>query len=163
MEKKPESTHLIRFQDCDPFGHLNNARYIDYFMSAREDHARDYYNLDVYKIAKETGKSWVVGQNQIAYFKEASLMEEVIIQSQIIHYSDKSISVECHMYDRNKTQLKALLWATFVHVNIRKAKSEAHSEDHMKLFKTLTISPEVKLFDDRVKSIRNKMLEKAVS
>mgnify|MGYP000527762273 FL=1 len=67
------------------------------------------------------------------------------------------------MYDRNKTQLKALLWATFVHVNIRKAKSEAHSEDHMKLFKTLTISPEVKLFDDRVKSIRNKMLEKAVS
>ena len=27
----------VRFQDCDPFGHLNNARYIDYFLNARQD------------------------------------------------------------------------------------------------------------------------------
>ena len=31
---------MTRFSDCDPFGHLNNARYIDYFINAREDHLR---------------------------------------------------------------------------------------------------------------------------
>jgi acyl-CoA thioester hydrolase len=30
LSKELESTAVIRFQDCDPFGHLNNARYIDY-------------------------------------------------------------------------------------------------------------------------------------
>ncbi len=27
----------IRFQDCDPFNHLNNAAYINYLINARED------------------------------------------------------------------------------------------------------------------------------
>ena len=31
------STAIIRFQDCDPYSHLNNGRYLDYFMNARED------------------------------------------------------------------------------------------------------------------------------
>ncbi len=30
-----ESKVLIRFSDCDPFNHLNNARYIDYFINAQ--------------------------------------------------------------------------------------------------------------------------------
>jgi acyl-CoA thioester hydrolase len=35
LEKVPESEALIRFPDCDPFNHLNNSRYIDYFINAR--------------------------------------------------------------------------------------------------------------------------------
>ncbi|WP_192348725.1 hypothetical protein [Algoriphagus sp. Y33] len=35
VEKIPESNSVIRFQDYDPFNHLNNARYIDYFINAR--------------------------------------------------------------------------------------------------------------------------------
>ncbi len=38
--KTPEvltSQAIIRFQDCDPYAHLNNGRYLDYFMNARED------------------------------------------------------------------------------------------------------------------------------
>ena len=30
--KTPESTRIVRFQDCDPYGHLNNAKYIDYLL-----------------------------------------------------------------------------------------------------------------------------------
>ncbi len=47
--KEPVSNVVIRFQDCDPFGHLNNARYIDYFINAREGHLVEYYNLDIYE------------------------------------------------------------------------------------------------------------------
>lgn len=162
MEKTPESKHLIRFQDCDPFGHLNNARYIDYFMCAREDHARDHYELDIHKIAKERGIGWVVGQNQIAYFKEASLMEEIVIQSNLIHYGDKNITVECRMYDKEKHHMKAILWATFVHINIRKGRSESHDANFVDLFKNVITKPEVSSFDLRVKQIRNKMIQTVV-
>ena len=31
----PETIHRVHFQDCDMLGHLNNARYLDYFLNAR--------------------------------------------------------------------------------------------------------------------------------
>ena len=31
LKKELESEAFIAFGDCDPFRHLNNARYIDYF------------------------------------------------------------------------------------------------------------------------------------
>ena len=77
-----ESSHLIRFPDCDGFNHLNNARYLDYFINAREDQVWDAYDINIYHMAKAEGKSWVVGSNQIAYLKPAMLMETVVIQSQ---------------------------------------------------------------------------------
>ena len=41
--QEPESKVAIRFQDCDPFAHLNNAKYIEYFINAREDHLIQAY------------------------------------------------------------------------------------------------------------------------
>ena len=77
MKKLPyklESNVKIRFQDCDPFNHLNNAAYINYLINAREDQILEHYKIDIYKMARTTGKSWVVGSNQIAYINPAFLM-----------------------------------------------------------------------------------------
>lgn len=35
MNKNPNSVYTVRFNDCDLFGHLNNARYIDYFFECQ--------------------------------------------------------------------------------------------------------------------------------
>ncbi len=75
LVKEPESTAEIRFQDCDPFGHLNNARYIDYFMNARTDQIAEYYGLQL--LQEGQSKSWVVTKSQIVYFVPAKLMETV--------------------------------------------------------------------------------------
>ena len=48
LPQELESTTHIRFQDCDPFGHLNNAQYLDYFMNAREDHLLANYAFDIF-------------------------------------------------------------------------------------------------------------------
>ena len=37
LPKELESEVVARFQDCDPFGHLNNARYMDYFINIPAD------------------------------------------------------------------------------------------------------------------------------
>ncbi|WP_074407621.1 MULTISPECIES: thioesterase family protein [Aquimarina] len=53
ITKTPESRAIIRFPDCDPFNHLNNSRYIDYFINAREDHLVNNHDFDVYRYAKK--------------------------------------------------------------------------------------------------------------
>lgn len=123
-----ETFYLIRFQDCDPFGHLNNSKFIDYFINAREDHLLQFYEFDAYKYTKETGNAWVVGEHQIKYFLPAILMENVIISSNILEWNSSDILLEMTMWDEKKTKLKSVIWTRFVHVNLTKMKKIEHGE-----------------------------------
>jgi acyl-CoA thioester hydrolase len=153
--KTLESRVLIRFPDCDPFNHLNNARYLDYFINAREDHLWEHYQFNVYHYAKEHGKSWVVGSNQIVYLKPAMLMETVVIQSVLLQLREKDILVEMMMWNKDKTQLKAVLWSSFVHFNLATQKSEVHTEDLMNYFRQFEQPlPMPVTFEERVLQLR---------
>ena len=52
LPKVVTSTTKIRFQDCDPFNHLNNGSYINYFINHREDQLIIHYDIDIYDMAK---------------------------------------------------------------------------------------------------------------
>lgn len=149
MEKILSSTRKIRFQDCDPFNHLNNARYIDYFMNAREDQLIEHYDLNVYEEAKKYGKSWVVRSNQINYINPAHNMEEVLIESQLIKYSNKQLSVELIMWNKDKTHIKAFAWISFVHFNIATQKAETHEQRFIELFQEVVNPVEQHSFEER--------------
>ena len=144
------STAIIRFQDCDPYAHLNNGRYLDYFMNAREDMVWKAYDFNIYDYSRETGLGWVVSQNQIAYLRPAILMEEVIMESQLTESRPKFIQVEMRMLD-TAGKLKSLLWAQFIHVDIRKAKSIAHSDELQELFDKVCLPIAEKDFNERLK------------
>jgi YbgC/YbaW family acyl-CoA thioester hydrolase len=137
VNKVWESSYLVRFPDCDPFNHLNNARYIDYFINAREDHLLTNMKFNIYQMAAEQGVSWVVSKNQIVYLKPAFLMEKVIIDSSILCLADKDLLVEMKMWNENKDKLKSVLWTTFVHVNIKTQRSHNHSSELMQMFRPL--------------------------
>lgn len=157
METLPrilESKKVIRFQDCDPFNHLNNAKYFDYMINAREDQLIKNYNLDIYETVKTLGVSWVVGTHQIAYLRPANLMETVTIDSQLFHYGSKSLNVEIRMWNEAKTELKAVLWSSFIHYNIAKGKAHEHSEDFLSLFKNVCMPIEASSFEERIKQMR---------
>ncbi len=159
LPKVLETKTKIRFQDCDPFNHLNNGSYINYFMNHREDALIKHYDLDIYKIAKTTGKSWVSSSNQIVYLKPALLMETVVFESQLIHYTDSELKVEMRMYNEDKTHLKAIIWCGFVHFNILKQKREIHSEDLMTLFKTVINPVNSKIFEERLLEIKSQIIK----
>ena len=153
----PESIALIRFPDCDPFNHLNNSRYIDYFINAREDHLWQHYEMNIYAYGRQHGKSWVVGQNQVAYLKPAMLMEQVVITSTILELTDTDITVEMQMLNKDKTQLKAVLWSKFVHFNLQTQRRETHSNELMEYFKPLVNPfPERIDFEQRVAQLKEK-------
>lgn len=153
-----ESKALIRFPDCDPFNHLNNSRYLDYFINAREDHIWQNYQFNIYQYAKEHGKSWVVGQNQIVYLRPAMLMETVIIQSTILELRERDLLVEMTMWNRDRTQLKSLLWSTFVHFNFATQKSDMHEQKLIDFFKPFENPlPQNVSFEERVSQLKNKL------
>lgn len=150
----PSSVLTIRFQDCDPFNHLNNGRYVDYFLNAREDHLLEHYGLDIYRMARESGLSWVVSTSQIAYLRPAFLMEKVLIETQLIAYGPKHVQVELRMWDERKTVLKSFCWMGFVHFDLRQNKVAAHTPEHLALFARIHAPVAEEGFDARLAALR---------
>jgi YbgC/YbaW family acyl-CoA thioester hydrolase len=113
MEKLLQSFYTVRFGDCDPFGHLNNARYIDYFLNAREDHLRDYYQMKLSDFAKR-GIGWVVSNHEIYYMRPALYNEKVSIRSSVIEAGEAHLLVEMLMQDESRQYNKAIMCFRFV-------------------------------------------------
>ena len=152
-----ESKVLIRFPDCDPFNHLNNARYIDYFINAREDHLLAYLNFNIYHFAAEYGLGWVVSKNQIAYLKPAFLMETVVIDSTLLQLGATDLLVEMKMWNERKDKLKSVMWMNLVHINIKTQKPENHSQNLLDTFAPFVNAIDENInFDERVNQLRTK-------
>lgn len=154
LPKVVESQAKIRFQDCDPFNHLNNGKYTDYFMNHREDQLLHHYDIDIYKMAKTQGKSWVSSSNQIAYLKPALLMETVTIESELIYFDNSNLKAEMRMYNEDKSQLIAIIWCGFVHFNLLKQKRDIHSEDKMQLFSAILNPVSANTFEERLMQLK---------
>src|SRR5215831_10798081 len=120
MEKMPFSFYTIRFNDCDPMGHLNNGRYIDYFLNAREDHLRDHYEIDLREWAKQ-GHGFVVSRHDIRYLRPVNYNDKVAIRTALIGWEETTLLVEMVMTD-NAGQLKAIVWTEFTRIDPRTGK-----------------------------------------
>ncbi len=156
LPKELESPALVRFQDCDPFGHLNNARYIDYFMNARSDQLREHYNFDIFGWGKEIGESWVVSKTQIAYVWPAALMEEVRIRTRLIHADQSKLVVEGVMLDEAGKHVKAVSWVEFTYINMQTGRGTKHPEDLERFLKSVEVEGiyGASDFDQRVAEIK---------
>ena len=151
--KQPVSKALIRFQDCDPFGHLNNSKYLDYMINAREDHLIQEYDLDIFRMARQEGRSWVVGHSEIVYLKPALVMEEVKIQSRLIEFTERYVKAEMVMLDNQEEQIKAVLWSKFVHYDLKTLRSRPHEEEMMSILAEIHIPLEEATLEQRAKKL----------
>jgi acyl-CoA thioester hydrolase len=123
-------------------------------INAREDQIDKYYNLDIFKLAKVKGVSWVVGTNQIAYLKPALLMEDVIIDSQLIRYTENQLHIEIKMWNHDKTELKAILWSSFVHFNLLQQKRWNHDQQLLELFQDIIEPISANSFEERISQLK---------
>lgn len=157
VNKEPQTDTIIRFQDCDPFGHLNNARYLDYFINAREDHLADEYDLDIYERQKQSQTNWVIAKTKIAYISPAYFREKISVRTRLIAHTDHSLLMEGVMTKASSPpppNLKAVTWIKFRHFNLAQGKPAKHSEELMSLFDKITIRGlDTQGFDARVKDL----------
>ena len=153
MQKELTGKARIRFQDCDPLNHLNNGRYIDYFILAREDQVRDAYGLDIHVHMRETGKGWVITSNQVAYLYPAAVNEIVTIKTRLVGFSNNELHVEMTMWDEAETRLKSIAWAKMKYIDLRAVKATDHSDELMELFGSVATPADEKFFEQRCGAI----------
>ena len=155
LKRTLESKIRIHYQDCDPFNHLNNSRYIDYMMEVRTEQLLDHYQFNTAEFALKDKIGWVAAQNQISYLHPAKWMEVVTIETKLIQFSELSLTIEALMWNEDKTQLKSVLWAKLVHFNIETQKTHQHSEKLMELFQQVH-QPLIagQNFEDRIKTLK---------
>ena len=142
IEKKPVTKVRIDFQDCDPFGHLNNTRYLNYMMKARADHLREYYKLDIYEHTKETKNSWIVSKNKIAYLQPVMFNNNVLIESQLIYNDKHRVVVQCTMFSESKSNIHSVFWAEFIYINTETGRPKKHEDDIQELLTNINIKNE---------------------
>ncbi|MAU00856.1 MAG: thioesterase [Anaerolineaceae bacterium] len=162
LPKILESTAVIRFQDCDPFGHLNNARYVDYFMNARTDQLQAHYDFNIFAVGQEIDSNWVVSKTEIAFLLPAMLMESVRIQTQLIWTTQRKLVVEGIMLDATGRQIKSVAWVEFTFVNLANGRPASHTEELMELFHAVQVSNiyENSTFDERIAQLRQVQRQK---
>lgn len=157
-KKETESRMLIRFQDCDPLRHLNNAKYFDYFFNAREDQLPKVYGVEMKDLIQAFEAFWVVYNHHIAYLRPANLGEWVRINTRLIGFDSHTLVVEYQMADDNKSHLKTLMWTTFKYVGMNTSRTKQHSEE-VKAYLNAMLYPDVphhpEYFGQRVKNVKN--------
>ena len=149
-------------------GHLNNARYLDYFLNAREDQVAQHYALNMGELAREQHAAWVVTKHYISYLKPARQGEEVLIRTQLIHFDNSNLLVEMQMRAADGLRLLALLWSEMTFVKIPAGTRLDHSDELMDLLDRVDVEGveyDPDGFDDRVKAVRQelKQLRRAAS
>ena len=156
----PETTHYIYFQDCDMLGHLNNARYLDYFLNAREDHTTTHYALNMGELAREQNAAWVITKHHLSYLKPARQGAQVRICSQLIHFDNSNLVLEMQMRSADGLRLLALLWSEMAYVSMPAGTRTDHANVMMDLLDELDVEDvnyDPDGFDDRVKEVRQQL------
>ena len=133
-----QSTYRVRFNDCDPLGHLNNARYIDYMLNAREDHLGQFYQVSLPQFHRQ-GLAWVVKTHEIQYLRPAYYNEQITIVSRLIELTDAHLVVEMLMYDEKKQSLKAVMWSNFTCIDPQTGKRKNHTPEFMELARIMDL------------------------
>lgn len=155
--KQTESRVVIRFQDCDPLRHLNNAKYFDYFFNAREDQVPKLYGVEIMDLIKSYEAFWVVYNHHIAYLRPANLGEWVRIITRLVWFDQNTIVVEYIMLDDKKSHLKTMMWTTFKYVGMNTSRTVVHSEEvtaYLSSMKYEGVNYDASLFNDRVKEVK---------
>lgn len=140
--------------DCDPMGHLNNSKYIDYMLNVQEDHLAEHYGFTQEAYSKKTGCVWVIVQNEIAYLKEVRFNREVEITTKTIEATPRTSKVEILMKEPETGKIHAVLWCTTIHFNLTTRKSEDTSEEIFALNQRDLVELEQKTFQDRANFLR---------
>ncbi|MDQ8749516.1 thioesterase [Elizabethkingia miricola] len=154
MKGETTTQTKIRFNDCDPIGHLNNVKYLDYMLNAREDHVVETYGFTYEEHIRLTGCTWVAIQNQIAYLKEVRPNTLVNISSKIIKLGERTSVVEILMRDEKNEAIHAVLWTTAIYFSMKERRSVAHSPELMEFFKDFWVEIPEQHFEQRTESLR---------
>ncbi len=157
--KETESRSVIRFQDCDPLQHLNNAKYFDYFFNSREDQVPKLYGVEMIDFIRKYKAAWVIYNHNISYVRPARVGEWIRIMSRVLWTNHNTVVLEYYMTDDTKVELKTLLWTTMRYVTLESGKSTDHEGAVLDYLKATSMDFDISniTIGDRVKSLKTQL------
>lgn len=157
-----KSRKRVNFEDCDPFSHLNNANYLNYFLNAREEQLRTSDILNIFDHAEKTGRGWAIMGHNIRYLKPARLGEELEIWSRMLATDSFTNLVEFIMINCEKRLLKSIMHTQFAYIDIKSGRPTAPDDEIKNLFNRLSLSPDKKIqdfhIDQRIITIKDELI-----
>ncbi len=162
MQKELSTVVKVRFSDCDPIGHLNNVKYLEYMLNAREDHVENGYGFTYQEYTRRTGCTWITIQNEIAYLKEVRYNAKVQISSKTIEVGDRLSKVEILMKSEDGSVIHSVLWLTVIYFDMKTRRAAIQPPETISMFKDFLVQLEEPDFRTRVASLRkhNKSVSK---
>ncbi|MBJ7939037.1 acyl-CoA thioesterase [Bacillus cereus] len=126
---------IVRFNECDSLGHVNNSNYFTYFEEARND---------LFKIFNPSLKidSWnlIVASTQCDFIREVVYGQKLVISTWISKIGNASFQVEHVIQDENQNWIargKVIL----VHFNFQSQKSIPLSQEIRNVLSEHTEAP----------------------
>lgn len=160
MKKEISTTSKIRFNDCDPIGHLNNIKYLEYMFNAREDHVEEFYGFTYEEYTQKTGCTWVTVQNEIAFLKEVRYNTNVHISSKTVQMDNRTSVVEILMKSEDERTIHAVLWITVVYFDMKTRRVAILPAETKALFEKYLVNLEQENFRERVAFLRKQNRQK---
>jgi len=124
---------IIRYEDLDTYGHVNNKA----FLTFLED-ARIYYMKDVMNFApKNFDYEAVVGRIDISYLAPLFLYDEVWVYTRCSKIGTKSYDLESYIIKKeNNTEIiAAKVITTMVSFDLKTGKTKLNNENMMAIVK----------------------------
>jgi acyl-CoA thioester hydrolase len=91
------STHIpVRFRDCDPMGHVNNAVYLTYLEVARFAYWKDVAGARTFDDA-----SFIIARTEIDYIEPVTVGDIVEIFLGVTGFGRSSFTMEYELVDQN--------------------------------------------------------------
>jgi thioesterase-3 len=110
----------IRGYHLDFYGHVNNARYLEFLEEARWSMFEN--NLDL-KAWQQNGRAFFVVNINISYRKPVSLGDHLEIRSSVTRVGDRSGVLRQEVYAKDTQTLAADADITFVIADVRTGKA----------------------------------------
>ncbi|NOZ34696.1 MAG: acyl-CoA thioesterase [Chlorobi bacterium] len=116
---------LVRYDDLDTLGHVNNKTYLSYLEESRINYLSEVLNLKKNSLDFDV----VVGRIDIKYLFPIFLNDDVDVYTRISRIGERSYDFECYVVKNknNKIQTCAFASVTLVSVDLKTGKTKLNN------------------------------------
>ncbi len=116
---------LVRYDDLDTLGHVNNKTYLSYLEESRINYLAEVLNLKKNSLDFDV----VVGRIDIKYLFPIFLNDEVYVYTRISRIGERSYDFECYVVKNNNSKIQTCAFAsvTLVSVDLKTGKTKLNN------------------------------------
>jgi len=109
----------VGFTDCDPYGHMASARYLEMAINHRMSAVTEQLGFDTLQTARETGVGFVNKEVNLKFKAPAKFDDRLIIESWIDEVQDYQLKVKIRISHRETEKVMCRVTVTTVTFDAR--------------------------------------------